>query len=309
MDFSIIIPAKNEAANIGACLDSIAWLDYDKALFEVLVIDNGSTDDTVALAKARGATVYQQPNLTISALRNFGAAQSLGRVLAFIDADCTVAGSWLSEAARYLDTTDIACFGSPPVVPEKATWVQQAWFNVRRKTPGVGETAWLESMNMFIPTNIFKDIGGFNESLVTCEDYDLSLRLGAVGRLISDEGIQAVHHGEAATVRHFIRKEFWRGVSNFAGIRRHGLTAKEIPSLIAPSLHCLLVLAICAVPIIPWPGLQFLTICTFLAWQGLLLVASIRKSGKATTAVRIFQLFWLLNIYLAVRGLAVFRRR
>ena len=308
MHFSIIIPAKNEEANIGRCLDSIAELDYDNNLFEVLVIDNGSTDRTLQILNNRQATVHVQPTLTISGLRNYGAANSQGEILAFIDADCTVARSWLTEAARYLNAADIVCFGSPPAVPDKATWVQKAWFRVRRKTPPVGETAWLESMNMFVRAEIFKKIGGFDESLVTCEDYDLSLRLSKVGRLISDERICAVHHGEAATVRHFIRKEFWRGVSNFAGMRRHGVKIKEIPSLIAPSAHCLLLLAVLVAPLFPWPGLGFFILCSFLAWQSLLLFASFKKNREDISLARVLQLFCLLNIYLAVRGIAVFRR-
>ncbi|MEZ4485581.1 MAG: glycosyltransferase family A protein, partial [Syntrophotaleaceae bacterium] len=149
MDFSIIIPAKNEEHNIGRCLDTIMALDYDRKRFEVLLIDNGSSDRTVEIASAKGARVFILPDVTISRLRNFGAEQAGGRILAFLDADCTVAANWLQEAARYLGDESTACFGSPPGLPDRATWVQQAWYLVRRKKQPVEETAWLESMNMF----------------------------------------------------------------------------------------------------------------------------------------------------------------
>ena len=71
MLFSIIIPAKNEEHNIGKCLDSILAVDFQLERFEVIVVDNGSTDRTVQVSKTKGATVYFEPELTISGLRNF----------------------------------------------------------------------------------------------------------------------------------------------------------------------------------------------------------------------------------------------
>ncbi len=133
MDFSIIIPAKNEEKNIQNCLQSIAAIDYPADKFEVLLIDNGSTDKTVAVAESWGAKVFLKPELTISGLRNFGAQQSKGKILAFLDADCTVDKNWLNAASVYLEDTAVVSFGSPAVIPLNATWVQKAWFNIRKK--------------------------------------------------------------------------------------------------------------------------------------------------------------------------------
>lgn len=306
MQFSIIIPAKNEAANIGRCLDSIFNIDWDRNKYEVIVVDNGSTDQTVEIVREKGAQVFVRPELTISGLRNFGAAHAAGKILVFIDADCTVAASWLEKASLYLIRKNVACFGSPPIVPDNATWVPKAWFAVRKKESDLCETDWLESMNMFVRKEVFASVGGFDESLITCEDYDLSMRLKKYGLIISDSSIVAVHHGEAATVGHFFRKELWRGKSNFAGMRQHGLTMSEIPSLFAPSLHCLLWLG--------WlislmSGALSLTAAFSLAlfiWQALLFIKCLRKSLPELSIASLVQLHFLLNIYLFARGVGVF---
>jgi len=308
MQFSIVIPAKNEEANIGRCLDSISQVAWDNSKYEVIVVDNGSTDKTAEIARQNDATVYMKPNMTISGLRNFGASQACGTILAFIDADCTVDHHWLHEGARYLERHDIVCFGSPPIVPLNATWVQKAWFEVRRKSVTVGETDWLESMNMFVRHDAFIKCGGFNEDMVTCEDYDLSLKLKKFGLLLNDSRVVAVHHGEAATVAHFFRKEMWRGISNFRGLARHGIVLSEIPSLFAPSVHCFLLVIIGLGPLLYRSSFYRVAIVIFLLWQSMLFVLSIRKNRQKTNLVRVVQLFWLLNIYFLARGFAIVRR-
>jgi glycosyltransferase involved in cell wall biosynthesis len=307
MDFSIVIPAKNEEANIGRCLDSIFAVEWDTGEFEVIVVDNGSSDRTAAIAALKGAKVLIQPGLSISGLRNFGALEASGEILAFIDADCTVGVQWLRQASYYLERPEVVCFGSPPEVPENPTWVQSAWFMVRRKAELVGETEWLESMNMFIRRDPFLSCGGFDEILATCEDYDLSLRLKRYGKVLSDRRIVAVHHGEAATLGHFFRKELWRGKSNFAGVLQHGFRVSELPSLVAPTLHCLLIPLCLASFFIFRGGQSRYALTAMILWQTLLLLKSFRKYWPAPSVGGVLQLYCLINIYLFARGISVFQ--
>lgn len=310
MDFSVVIPAKNEEANIGRCLDSILAVEWDRTRYEIIVIDNGSSDRTVEIAVEKRATVHVQPGLTISGLRNYGVRAAHGVVVAFIDADCTVAPSWLREAARYFDRGDIACFGSPPLVPESATWVQRGWFLVRRKKTPVGETEWLESMNMFIRRDVFLACKGFDEELVTCEDYDLCLRLRGMGAtIICDEKVVAVHHGEAANLRQFFRKERWRGISNITGVLRHGVKVSELPSLCLPVLHCLLSAALLAAPLVAlqWSCAAALgCAAAYAAWQLMLLYFAWTRYSRRVVG-QALQLSLLLNVYFLARGLALVR--
>lgn len=311
MDFSVIIPAKNEAANIGRLVASLLAMKRPVGSYEILVIDNGSSDETPVIAAALGAQVHVKPDLTISALRNFGASLARGEVLAFMDADCTVAPDWLDEAARYLPRRDIVCFGSPPEVPPDATWVQRTWFQVRRKRPPVGETAWLESMNMFVRRESFALAGGFDESLATCEDYDLSLRLARLGLLWADDRIVAFHYGEARDLGHFYRKERWRGIGNLKGVLHHGVRLAELPSLLFPVAHCLVALALplTLVPVlVGWvaPIVFCLVAGLFAAWQLLILLLAYLKFGAGLSA-RFLRLFVLLNVYYFARGVALSR--
>lgn len=311
MDFSIIIPAKNEQGYLPACLDSLAQLDYPPSRYEVLVIDNGSTDNTVAIARQYGAQVFVRPELTIAGLRNFGASNAQGRFLVFLDADCTVAPNWLTAASVWLDQADVCCFGGPPEVPKEGTWVQHAWFIVRCKHHMVEDVEWLESMNMFARKEIFDRAHGFNEKLTTCEDYDLSLRLKRHGRIVADKRVRAVHHGEAATLSHFFRKECWRGASNISGLIQHGLHLRELPSLFAPVvfLLCLVITVVTLAVLIAkggWPEFRFLAVF-LLCWQVPIFLLAMLKGKTRASFQRRLGLYLLLNVYFMARGMSMLR--
>lgn len=305
LDFSVIIPAKNEETNIHGCLDSIFTNTYPKIKYEVIVIDNGSVDRTVALAESCGAKVVQMPGVNISALRNHGAKIAQGRVLVFIDADCTVAEDWMAQAAQYLYRDDIALFGSPPGIPLDSTWVQRTWLFVRgKREKAIKEVPWLESMNMFAPRDLFLELGGFNEKLITCEDVDLSYRMATHGKVLSDINIKATHHGEARTLREFFRKERWRGKSNYAGLLSHGIRPDEIPSLVLPLYYLIMpVLAVTAwVLLDSW--YYFLVGCVL--WQMPIGFMALLKLKHSINAMNVWRLCLLYNVYYGARSMAVF---
>jgi glycosyltransferase involved in cell wall biosynthesis len=312
MKFSIIIPARNEEATIGRCLDSIAFLEWDRSDYEVIVVDNGSHDLTAVIAHGKDARVVVRPGLTISALRNCGAHIAQGETLVFLDADCTVEKNWLRKAAKYIPQNDVVCFGSPPIVTEDATWVQKAWFLVRGKKGQVIDVEWLESMNMFVRRVEFENVSGFDETMVTCEDYDLCLRLRESGRIVSDPEIVATHHGESASLTHFFKKEYWRGTSNLYGFRRHGFSWNELPSVAFPIVYGLLamltIVLMAAAALTQQDSLSGATLLLLIVWQSPLFILAISKNGGAFRFMRSIQLYLLLNVYFLARGGAVLQR-
>lgn len=311
MDFSIIIPAKNEEINIQNCLQSIAAVDYPADKFEILLVDNGSSDRTVEVAESFGVTAYVKPELTISGLRNFAAKQAQGKILAFLDADCTVFPNWLHTASTWIDQTDVCCFGNPPGIPKDATWVQKSWYLIRGKDNTIADVEWLESMNMFVRKDIFDVVNGFDESLHTCEDYDLSLRLREHGRIMSDYRIRAVHHGEAATIGHFYRKESWRGTSNLKGFFQHGFHWQELPSLLMPLVYCLCVVVTFLLCLALLSGMKSVSgigfVIWLLFWQLPILFIALYKGSESPKKSLKLGLYLLLNIYFLARARAMFR--
>lgn len=257
---SIIIPAKNVSRWLPLCLEAIVKQDYPRDKYETLVIDNGSTDNTVQIAKDFGVRVLKEPELNIAGLRNYGASMAKGDLYAFIDADVVISRRWMTAAINCLTEDEkVGCAGSFPLVPEDFGWVAKSWWylQVPQRSSDKSEVEWLPSMNMVVRKEAFQSVKGFSIELITCEDVDFCYRLGKNFRIIYCEKMSAIHYGEARNLRQLFRKERWRGLSNYEGIRHHGLRRDEIHSLLLPLFYLVLGL---------WISLSLVT----LHWMGAL---------------------------------------
>src|SRR5215471_6265280 len=120
---SIIVCSYNGAATLRACLDSLGKIDYPK--FEVILVDDGSTDNTAQIAAEFPNVRYiHQPNRGLSAARNTGAAAARGEVLAYTDADCMADVDWLYYLVGTLTSGDFAGVGGPNITPPAQNWIQ-----------------------------------------------------------------------------------------------------------------------------------------------------------------------------------------
>jgi len=230
---SIIIPTKNEEKFIMKCLDSIKRAEITGLKIEMIIVDNGSCDLTREIANKYSAKIIEKKGGTIAHLRNLGAKEAKGEFLAFIDADCIITKNIFVDALRYFNNPEIAAVGARPGIPNKSTWVQKTWAYQRNEN-GVQQVYWLSSSNFIVRKSVFFEFDGFNEDLITCEDYDLGVRICSKYKLISDENIRSIHLREPATVKDFFLKEIWRGKSNLLGFLSHKFQWQELPSIIMP---------------------------------------------------------------------------
>jgi len=236
---SIIIPAYNEAAMLEKSLSALNRINYSRDRYEIIVVDNGSTDNTCKIAEKYNVKVVQFPGgKTIASVRNRGASSAKGDVLAFLDADCVVTKNWLSNAVKKL-ADGIGVVGSRPFAPLKtSTWVQRCLGTIVAKSlQGPIFVDWLSSSNFIVRKELFNKVNGFDEHLETNEDAYISYRLNRITKIMYDPDVKAFHLREPRTLFDFLMKEIWHGKSLYKAVFRHGLFARELMSIAIPLFY------------------------------------------------------------------------
>jgi len=216
--FSIVIPAYNEEDHIGSCLQAIFDSEYDSTQYEAIVVDNGSHDRTreIALNSDR-ARIFQLLEGNVGAVRNYGANQSRGQILVFIDADCIMDNDWLNRAEKLIKDRPGCAFGGGAKLPGNATWIETSWLLENKGQPTLPKH--LIGASTILNKELFFKIDGFNEQVSSGEDTDLHHRLISENiSVIIDHALDVTHLGNAKTAMQFVRRQIWHSenyIANF----------------------------------------------------------------------------------------------
>jgi glycosyltransferase involved in cell wall biosynthesis len=244
----VIIPALNEARYLGACLESIAAQRYPLEAVTVFVVDNGSTDTTVAIAEGFKTNnlrirVLRQERRGPAASRNTAIREGRGELLALLDGHCIVEPQWLSALAER--------FTLPQLGGCQATTVSRATSpRVQRYLDSSGELSnerilddtvlgkrnlypWILSGNSMYRRAAIEPLGGFDEGLRACEDVDLAWRVVLTGYQLAHEPKAVAVHYDTNSWWRFVRKGLGYGAGAAELARRyepHGAKNKFAPA-------------------------------------------------------------------------------
>jgi glycosyltransferase involved in cell wall biosynthesis len=122
--FSIIVPAYNEAAYLGRALDSLLHQDYD-GRYEIIVVDNNSTDGTAAVADRYGVPVVKESLQGVCAARQRGVDCARGEIIISTDADTTQPSDWLRTIdARFSESERVVAVAGPCRYQDPSWWAK-----------------------------------------------------------------------------------------------------------------------------------------------------------------------------------------
>jgi len=208
---SVIVCSYNGGQTLAACLDSLGKLNYPD--YEVILVDDGSTDDTAYIAAQFPRVRYiHQSNCGLSHARNTGAVAAKGEVFAYTDSDCMADVDWLYYLIRTLVSDEYAGVGGPNVTPPAQNWVQAC---VAAAPGGPSHVLLTDTIAEHIPgCNMafyrwaFENIGGFDaEYRKAGDDVDFCWRLQQAGCVIAFSPTAIVWHHRRFTLRAFLRQQ------------------------------------------------------------------------------------------------------
>lgn len=122
---SVVVPVLDDAEHLARCLDALAAQTHP--VHEVLVVDNGSTDDSAEVARAAGATVLHEPVRGIASASARGYDRASGDVIARLDADSVPPPGWIAESVRLLERPGVVAVTGPGRPREGGRVLRRLW--------------------------------------------------------------------------------------------------------------------------------------------------------------------------------------
>lgn len=208
---SIVICNYNNGRYLDASLGSLKHLDYPR--YEVILCDDGSEDDSVAIARRHDCTVLELEHGGLSRARNAGMAAAAGEIVVFLDADAAGRPGWLSALWRLIDRTGAEAAGGPNLPFPDVGWREQAVAGAPGPPIPVvapdGSATFVPGCNLALRRDVVDRIGEFGSKFVaTYDDVDYLHRLQDAGGRIAYAARGSVLHHRRDSLRGFLRQQY-----------------------------------------------------------------------------------------------------
>ena len=200
---SVIVPVFEGAQTLDACLRALSVQTIESRRYEVIVVDDGSTDSSAEMAARYGVRVLNQEHAGAAAARNRGAAEARGQALLYTDADCEPSPDWIEQM--------LAPFADPKVVGVKgayrtrqhsvvARFVQAEFEEKYDRQKAAGSIDFVDTYAAAYRREVLMAHGGFDPEFLMDEDQELSFRLARAGCRLIFHPAATVYHQHPATV-------------------------------------------------------------------------------------------------------------
>jgi len=220
---TIVVPVYNAARTIAPCVEACLAQDYPGV--EVIVVDDGSTDDTANIVRRYPVRYLRQENAGPASARNRGWRAATGKIVCFTDSDCVPAPDWVSRLVDEYTSGEIAGVGGTYDIANDnnllAACVHEEIVQRHLKMPrGVN---YLGAFNVSYRRTVLEEAGGFDESyrIASGEDNDLAYRIIERGHSLVFTRDARVSHYHPENLWRYLRHQFWHGYWRMKLYRQH----------------------------------------------------------------------------------------
>jgi len=256
---SLIIPTYNSEKIIEFCLDKALHQSVSRDTYEVIVVDDGSVDNTANIVVKHGSVkLIRQNNHGPAAARNHGAKEAKGDILIFTDSDCELHVDFIKSILAQFDAnTQIAGVQGRYKTRQKEFVAQFGQAEIETRYIKMEQNRYIDFIGTYAAAyraNVFQKYGGFDTSFpIACgEDAEFSYRLSKNGCKLLFCGEALVYHQHPSTLRQYLRTKYRRGFwrvrlhkKHFAKTFKDSYTphSLKIETLISPILPFFIILS------------------------------------------------------------------
>lgn len=223
---SVIVPVRNGAAVLERCLSALFQQTLSRELYEVIVVDDGSSDATASVAARMGARVISQPPGGPSVARNRGAQVACAPVILFTDADCKPAPDWIQVMLNALKNSGVTGVKGTYRTRQTslvARFVQREYESKYERMQRFREIDFIDTYSAGFQRQAFLDAGGYDPAFETAsvEDQEFSFRLHERGAKLLFVPDAVVEHLHVDTLWGYLRKKYKIGFYKALLLKQH----------------------------------------------------------------------------------------
>jgi len=261
---SVVIPAYNVQETLDVCLDALEQQTLPREHYEIIVVDDGSTDGTQGIVANRDVVMIHQPHRGAAAARNAGAHRAQGEIILFTDADCVPGLNWIEAMTIPFSDEDVigvsgrVCTQQEGLVP----WFVQLEYDNRYEN--IARHAYIDFINTATGAyrrEIFLKSEGFCEDLLGAEDAELSFRLASEGHKMVFAPEAIVYHSHPESILEYAQRKYHYGYWRMVVYRRYphkAVADSRTPQTQKIQIGLLFLLVAAAIGSIFWRGFLWL---------------------------------------------------
>jgi glycosyltransferase involved in cell wall biosynthesis len=225
MDISIIVPVFNGGRKVRRCIRALKRQETERA-FEIIVVDDGSTDGSLEGIEGNGVRVIRQENQGPAVARNLGVENARGEIILFTDADCEPLEDWIEEMVRSLDGSSISGVKGSYLTRQKGIvprFVQLEYESKYRRMKKDRFIDFIDTYSAGFVKRDFLEAGKYDTRFPTAsvEDQEFSFRMWEKGFRMIFCPEAKVYHTHSHSLWNYVKKKFRIGFWKALVLKEH----------------------------------------------------------------------------------------
>lgn len=214
---SVIVPAYNAQRTVAMTIEALIKQDYPKDLFDITVIDDGSTDDTASIIARYPVKHARQENKGPATARNLGASLTKNEILLFTDADCVPSNNWIREMVKPFANAKVMAVKGAYIAVQKKLMARFSQLEFEERFEMLKKVEFIDMVDTYsagFRRDIFEKMGGFDASFpeANSEDLDLSYRMSYAGhKMVFNPYATVGHLNHPDSISRYAKIKFSRG--------------------------------------------------------------------------------------------------